>query len=179
MLPRLSIAMFLRQRLTADPVIGQCAECQAPVKKCPKILLNNAIGLSPTDLSQNLLQTLVFVLITPLGLVQQTFLILNRMYAKRYAYCISPSGPLTKPFAHIFATGIGGFANGLLYYPTPCRNRTSAPSMSTIVKLTVLLHQPGKLNDKLCLSFICDEAQYQPCINQPLPPNLEVVVGVG
>ena len=34
--------------------------------------------------------------------------------------------------------------------------------MSTIVKLTVLLHQPGKLNDRPCLSFICDEAQYQP-----------------
>ena len=90
------------------------------------------------------------------------------MYAKRYAYCISPSGPLTKPFAYIFATGFGGFANGLLYYakiwyyPTPCRNRTFALSMSTNVKPTVLLHQPGKLNDKLCLSFICDEAQHQP-----------------
>ena len=87
--------------------------------------------------------------------------------------------------AYIFATGIGGFANGLLYYakvryyPTPCRNRTFALSMPTIVKPTVLLHQPGKLNDKLCLSFICDEAKYQPCINQPLPTNLEVVVGVG
>ena len=80
--------------------------------------------------------------------------------------------------AYIFATGIGGFANGLLYYPTPCRNRTSALSMSTvtIVKLTVLLHQPGKLNDRdLALVLFV----MKPSINQPLPPNLAVVVGVG